>query len=145
MNHNLDISIADNMHKARCIGEELFYKYDDRVLLHGDLHHDNIILNDKGTYCMIDPKGIIGPEIFDLPRFILNEMDFVSDDKCRKHILQIIEMISQKTKYSSIDIIKLFFMEIMLANVWYIEGGGKPNLHQILIATELLDASNENL
>ncbi|MFA9376035.1 MAG: hypothetical protein ACERKZ_04695 [Lachnotalea sp.] len=45
MIYNLDESLTNHMHKTRCIGENLFCKYDDRVLLHGDLHHDNMILN----------------------------------------------------------------------------------------------------
>ena len=139
MSHKPDEAIINNMHKAYGMGEELFYKYNDRVLLHGDLHHDNIILNDEGIYCIIDPKGVIGPEIFDIPRYILNEMDFVSAEESKKHIIQVAEMISQETKYPFTDIIKLFFMEVMLGNVWCIEDGEKPDMHQIKIATELVN------
>ncbi len=137
--HDLDESITKKMHQARCIGEELFSKYDERVLLHGDLHHDNILLNDKGTYCMIDPKGVIGPKIFDLPRYILNEIDFVPDNECKNHVVQIVEMINKEIDYPFADIMKLFFMEVILANVWCIEDGEEPNLHQILIATQLFN------
>jgi streptomycin 6-kinase len=139
MNHKLDKLITNNMHIARCIGEELFCKYDDRVLLHGDLHHDNMIRNDKGIYYMIDPKGVIGPEIFDLPRYILNEMDYVSESVCKNHVFQIAEMISSKTEYPLNDIIKLFFMEVMLANVWCIEDDEEPCRNQIQIAEELIN------
>lgn len=139
INNNVDESIKNNMHEARIIGEELFCKYSDRVLLHGDLHHDNMLLNDKGVYCIIDPKGVIGPAIFDLPRYILNEMDFVSDDQYKNHILQVVEIISKKTIYSFVDILKLLFMEVMLANVWCIEDGEEPDLHQIFVALELLN------
>jgi len=48
-------------------------------------------------------------------------------------------MIGQEIKYSYIDIIKLLSMEIMLGNVWYIEDGIEPKLHQILIAIVLLN------
>ncbi|HEX3023360.1 MAG TPA: aminoglycoside phosphotransferase family protein [Lachnospiraceae bacterium] len=139
MDHNVDILITNNMHKARCIGEELFCKYADRVLLHGDLHHDNMIRNDKGIYYMIDPKGVIGPEIFDLPRYILNEMDYVSESEYKNHVFQIAEMISSKSEYPLNDIIKLFFMEVMLANVWCIEDNEEPSLNQIQIAEELMN------
>ena len=43
--------------------------------MHGDLHHDNILLRKDGSYAMIDPKGVAGPEILDLPRYIMNEID----------------------------------------------------------------------
>ena len=48
-------------------------KYSRNLLLHGDLHHENILKNEKGGYTVIDPKGVIGDPIFDLSRFILDE------------------------------------------------------------------------
>ena len=139
MKHDMNELIKNNMHRACCIAEDLFGKYDDRVLLHGDLHHDNMMLNENGTYSMIDPKGVIGPEIFDLQRYILNEIFYVSNDNCKDHVLKVVEMISQKTKYPFIDIIKLFYMEVMLEKVWCLEDGGGPNLPQVLVAVELLN------
>ncbi len=40
-------------------------------LLHGDLHHDNI-LHDGGEWVVIDPKGIIGDPHFDVIQYLLN-------------------------------------------------------------------------
>lgn len=40
---------------AQSICRDLFEKYPDRVLLHGDLHHDNILLRTDGSYAIIDP------------------------------------------------------------------------------------------
>ncbi len=48
-------------------------KYSRNLLLHGDLHHENILKNENGSYTVIDPKGVIGDPVFDLSRFILDE------------------------------------------------------------------------
>ncbi len=48
-------------------------KYSRNLLLHGDLHHENILKNEKGDYTVIDPKGVTGDPVFDLSRFILDE------------------------------------------------------------------------
>ncbi len=136
--NNIEEVLRENMHKALIIGQEMFNKYSERVLLHGDLHHDNILKNDNGDYFMIDPKGIIGPAIFDIPRYILNEIDFVSEDERKRHIRHIIDLISEKIKYPVSDIIKLFFMEVILANVWNVEDGIKPNMNQVLMAVEVV-------
>ena len=48
-------------------------------------------------------------------------------------------LIINNMNYPFIDLLKLFFMEVMLANVWCIEDGEEPSLHQILIATLLLN------
>ncbi|TNJ60029.1 aminoglycoside resistance protein [Paenibacillus hemerocallicola] len=56
--------------------------YPRKMLLHGDLHHGNIILNQSGEYTLIDPKGVIGDPIFDMSRFLLNEFsDTLSPEK----------------------------------------------------------------
>ena len=58
-------------------------KYSRNLLLHGDLHHENILKNEKGGYTVIDPKGVIGDPVFDLSRFILDEFrdDLTSEPK----------------------------------------------------------------
>jgi len=48
-------------------------KYSRNRLLHGDLHHENILKNENGGYTVTDPKGVIGDPVFDLSRFILDE------------------------------------------------------------------------
>ena len=44
------------------------------VLLHGDLHHDNILRHEAG-WVVIDPKGILGDRHFDVIQYLLNYCD----------------------------------------------------------------------
>lgn len=48
-------------------------------LLHGDLHHDNILLARDGSWKVIDPQGVIGAPVLECGRFIENHV--VGDDK----------------------------------------------------------------
>ncbi len=50
---------------------DLFASYAQAMLLHGDLHHFNILRSGE-TWKLIDPKGIIGEPAFDLAAFLLN-------------------------------------------------------------------------
>ena len=43
-------------------------------LLHGDLHHDNILESHRGWMCL-DPKGVIGPMEFETAIYLLNPLD----------------------------------------------------------------------
>ena len=63
--------------------KDICQKYSRNVLLHGDLHHENILKNENGSYTVIDPKGVAGDPVFDLSRFILDEFrdDLVSEPK----------------------------------------------------------------
>lgn len=106
--------------QARDICTGLFETYPERVLLHGDLHHDNLLRRADGSYAVIDPKGVIGPEILDLPRFLLNEAD-MSDDPA--HMERAICLISRSCGFPEEDLRKALFMEAVLANVWCVEDG----------------------
>jgi streptomycin 6-kinase len=108
--------------KAREICAYLFEKYPERVLLHGDLHHDNLIHKSDGSYAVIDPKGVVGPEILDLPRFLLNEGDFGGSD----HMDKVISLVCQACGYPEEDLRQALFMEAVLANMWCVEDGVPP-------------------
>lgn len=44
------------------------------VLLHADLHHDNILSAAREPYLAIDPKGIVGDAGYDVGPFLINPM-----------------------------------------------------------------------
>ena len=67
---NADGSMRDTIKAA----EHLFPEISDnrRFLLHGDLHHDNILRNENGGWKVIDPQGVIGAPVMECGRFIQN-------------------------------------------------------------------------
>lgn len=132
---------GDMASRARSFCAEMFEKYPERVLLHGDLHHDNLLLRTDGSYAMIDPKGVVGPAIMDLPRFILNELD--TDHECSdgRHIEEVIRLIGEQSGYPTADIGKLFYMETVLANVWCAEDGEEMNRQELELAECIIETS----
>jgi streptomycin 6-kinase len=59
---------------------EVFYKYlsntmNDAYLLHGDLHHENILSACGNSWKAIDPKGIIGETGYELIPFLMNNLN----------------------------------------------------------------------
>jgi streptomycin 6-kinase len=42
------------------------------VLLHGDLHHDNILTATRQSWLAIDPKGIVGEPAYETAPLLLN-------------------------------------------------------------------------
>jgi streptomycin 6-kinase len=48
-------------------------------LLHGDLHHDNILYDQsRNQWLAIDPKGFFGDPLFDMTTFMLNPLETIS-------------------------------------------------------------------
>ncbi len=41
-------------------------------MLHGDLHHQNILLGGGGRWITIDPKGLIGERGYDIATWMMN-------------------------------------------------------------------------
>jgi streptomycin 6-kinase len=50
----------------------------NRVLLHGDLHHDNILFDARRGWLAIDPKGVVGEPQFELGAALRNPRVFAA-------------------------------------------------------------------
>lgn len=131
--------LSEGMHHAVAIAEEMFGKYPERMLLHGDLHHENMLKNETGNYCIIDPKGVVGPSVFDIPRFVLNELDYPDDSLRKVHIDGVIETLSRLLKYPAADLYLLLFMEIMLENAWSFGDRGEVVDRDMRFAREIVE------
>ncbi len=70
--------------KAERIYAEYLQYPTGQVLLHGDLHHDNILQNQNGEWLAIDPKGIVGEseyEVFPMVRNLWEDRHTRTDPK----------------------------------------------------------------
>ncbi|NWQ39650.1 hypothetical protein MLOOGBEN_02915 [Bacillus sp. EB106-08-02-XG196] len=50
-------------------------------LLHGDLHHENILYSEQKGWMAIDPKGVAGDTYFDVVSFLINQLDSKAQPK----------------------------------------------------------------
>ncbi len=57
--------------RAESTARELFAEQDEPTLIHGDLHHFNILSSGRG-WLAIDPKGVIGAAAYEVGPFLLN-------------------------------------------------------------------------
>ena len=60
--------------RALTLREQLLASAPQSVLLHGDLHHDNILLSERG-WLAIDPKGVVGDPAYEPATFLYNPPD----------------------------------------------------------------------
>ena len=123
--------IYEKMAKAEQICRDLCVKYPGEMLLHGDLHHDNILLGGDNRYHIIDPKGVIGDSMFDIPRFILNEFDDVHTEEFYNKLTHITRTLSAKLEILESDIRRLTYVELCLAQCWSADNGRKLDIEDI--------------
>lgn len=111
-----------HMKMAQDISEEMSARYRKQLLLHGDLHHDNILLAHDGQYRLIDPKGVIGDPVFDIGRFILNEPYEETDDP-EDAVHQIVLGLSRRLELPALVIMQGFYIEITMGECWSVQDG----------------------
>lgn len=103
-----------HLEKARILKNTLLETQAASVLLHGDLHQDNILSNGN-DWLIIDPKGVIGPPI--------NEMwAFVEDPK------NDLIFISKYFDFNQDDVIQWYYIHLVLAACWQVEDLLDPTL-----------------
>lgn len=103
-----DWSIPDGyLKKARKLRGQLLKTTGPDVLLHGDLHHDNILQNGN-DWLVIDPKGVIGSPMNEIWAFV---MDIERD----------IPFIAHYFNFRTQDVFHWYFVHVILAACWNLE------------------------
>ena len=114
----------NHLNKARILRDKLLLSSGADVLLHGDLHHGNI-LNGKEGWVVIDPKGVIGEEAFEVGAFIRNPMPRLLQFTGAKNIIKKrIEYFSKILDISESRISDWCFVQSVLAWIWALEDDG---------------------
>lgn len=112
----------------------------EKVLLHGDLHHGNILVTEREPYLAIDPKGIIGEAEYEVGAMLRNELP--KDKKVAKKTLdQRINQLSEGLRYDKKRIRQWAFSQAVLAAVWVFEDHKKLD-KPFLICAEILQSIN---
>ena len=119
--------IAIHMKKAKELYMKLSRDFNKKHLLHGDFHYYNILKSEKG-YKLIDPKGVIGDPIFDIPRYMLNEFwDEENKLKIDETLEKVFDIISDQLNISRKILSEILYIEGSMAICWCIEDGASIN------------------
>jgi streptomycin 6-kinase len=110
-----DWAIPDGyLQKARKLRDQLLQTSKPDVLLHGDLHHDNILQNGD-DWVLIDPKGVIGSPMNEIWAFVMNiEWD--------------IPFIAHYFNFRAQDLFDWYFVHVICAACWNLEYNIDANL-----------------
>ena len=93
LDQKLDIP-SEIVNQAKYLKDYLLKSTRKEVLLHGDLHHDNILKKDNG-WLVIDPKGLIGDPVYDLATYLCNPIpELLNEDMPERIIMNRINICS---------------------------------------------------
>lgn len=121
-----DNSLGGNFLLSYIKRAEGYYKtleeeYRDKYIIHGDFHHDNILLSHK-DWIVIDPKGATGFWFTDCGRFLINHIWKIPVAERKKELPHIIQKASDHLKLPKEVIIKSIFIETVLCYSWMFQG-----------------------
>jgi streptomycin 6-kinase len=113
----------EHLQKARKLRDQLLKTAEADVLLHGDLHHDNILQNGE-NWLVIDPKGVIGESAYEVAAFIRNPMpELLTHADAPTIIHNRITRFAELLELPSQRILNWCFVQAVLLWVWALEDG----------------------
>lgn len=121
---------------------ELLDTTNEEYLLHGDLHHDNVLRSENG-YIAIDPKGIVGDAAYEAAAIMYNPPGVSSRPNLRRVLESRISMICDVTGLEWERVLGWAQAQAVLSAVWSVEDHGEVWQEPLTVARtlrELYDA-----
>jgi streptomycin 6-kinase len=126
--------------KAEKLYAELCASMAELVLLHGDLHQDNILSAEREPWLAVDPKGVIGEPAYETGALLRNFWpDILSIPDPKSLMARRIDQLSAELGFDRERIYSWAFSQAVLSAVWGIEDTGKLE-NEGLYFVELLNA-----
>ena len=94
----------------------------EQVLLHGDLHHYNILRAAREPWLAIDPKGLAGERAYEIGPYLYNKIEGVAD--MRSYTLRRIDQFSDILGIDRQRLIAWGFAQAVLSRLWNFEDTG---------------------
>lgn len=112
--------------KANEIYEALWSTQTEAILLHGDLHHDNIVYDIERGWLAIDPKGYIGEPCYEVGPMLRNPHNYTQLFTDRAILDHRIQILVERLGFEKERILGWAFSQAVLASLWCIEDGESP-------------------
>lgn len=126
--------------KARQFAYELHQDSGDTVLLHGDLHHYNILSSGRQPWLAIDPKGVIGEREYEIGALLRNPIPTIAHSPCIKNIFATrIDIFKERLQMDRQKIIAWSFAQAILATVWCVDSNTDQHINMFLACADALN------
>lgn len=108
--------------------DELLATADDPVVLHADLHHDNILAADREPWLAIDPKGLVGEPAYEAGALLRNpHPDLLDEPDPRRTLARRLDQLADELELDRDRLRRWAFAQAVLSAVWGWEDHGAPS------------------
>jgi len=109
--------------KALEVSEQLLASQTKTVLLHGDLHHENVMKRKGGEYVCFDPKAFLGDPAYEIATILKNPRDYPSISQNEATCLRRAADFSKSLGLPIDRILGFAFVHVCLSTLWSIQDG----------------------
>jgi streptomycin 6-kinase len=111
---------------ARRVFQELLADRATAFVLHGDLHHDNVLAHEGKGWVVIDPKGFVGDAGYDTAAMLYNPLAYVEAISDPDPMLRRRLAIMSGVVGIDRDVLAAWgFVKVVLSVLWDLEDGGE--------------------
>jgi streptomycin 6-kinase len=103
---------------------ELLASSGARALLHGDLHHYNILSAQRAPWLAIDPHGLVGDPVFEVGAFFGNPFDLLDRPDPARLLERRTHILAERLGFDRQRVIAWGLAYQVLSAVWSAENGG---------------------
>jgi len=128
---------AGPIRDAADLAKQLLGTSQTQLLLHGDLHHMNILLGENENWIAIDPKGVVGEGAFEVGALMLNPVpDLIHRADLKDIQRQRLTILAEELRIDQERLAAWSFVRAVLSAVWSLADGG--DLDYGIVVAEVL-------
>jgi streptomycin 6-kinase len=116
---------APLVEEAEALFDELLASQAEPVLLHGDLHHFNILSARRQPWLAIDPKGVVGEPAYDVGALLHNPVELLEEPRPGGVLERRVEILTEELGLERARVRGWALAQAVLAAYWGLEDGGQ--------------------
>ena len=130
---------AADIRAARAVAAELAVPEQDERLLHGDLHHDNLLCAgaSAGAWRVIDPKGVVGDPAHDCAAMLRNGLDGAAASEIVRTIRSRLDILAAAAGFDAPRIAGWGYAQTVLSCCWSAAAGERAIHRELAVAAAL--------
>ena len=111
--------------EAEALVAELLASGGEPLLLHGDLHQENILSAGRGPWLAIDPKGVVGEAAYDTAALLHNPVVTLDAPDPKRLLERRLDVLSGELGLDRARVHAWGLAQAVLAAYWGLEDGGR--------------------
>jgi streptomycin 6-kinase len=111
----------------------------EQVLLHGDLHHDNVLAAGRQPWLAIDPKGVVGEPAYETGALLRNPAKLLDEPRPERILARRVDQLAEQLGFDRERVRGWGLAQAVLAASWSVEDRGDV-WEQPLVCAELIAA-----